>query len=544
MTNKSITGEEITEYYYRIHPNTNTNVSETHHRTLEDAFLCLAAMHGRVDIFACNHPLFTDTFFNPLTVAVYHKDIELIQILVEAGYQSDQDAYAFRGIFSKDIDTALNFVLQEDDVEVMMLILPALKCTSQCQLLQMVSFNQAEKCFLAILQKYKQTPEELHMDSVYETALTFSVKVLKEMKRRGHEDFTRHFQHAWKSGTVLHGAPYLFTNTDPCSLGSILKYLISQGVRAYKMDRVAQFPIDVLVGHLDLNPEEVSDVDEFKLEYHYLLDGAKILLEAMRKERPGLELPIPRISVALLQFYFYKILKRLISTNAQSDQEMANLHLDICVKMLEMILATGVNLGEDAMEIYKSPSNYTIPPDESFLEKNWNCANKRSILSLPFAVDFTKYQTKIQVYEKQIMKMRTLLLVFGAKPDQSCFHMLYCLLEYNRPSTTAELVLPILSLMSAEDIHQFRKHVADTNAQQNKNVDISLVSEHFCKSLSDSCRYVLYNHIKHRRMAAHVNSLPLPTTVKEYLCLGYNINEKYFKRFGVKSDKNLSEKMQ
>ena len=158
-------------------------------------------------------------------------------------------------------------------------------------------------------------------------------------------------------------------------------------------------------------------------------------------------------------------------------------------------------------------------------------------------VNLVRNHTKIQVYEKPIIRMNLLLLVYGIKPDQSCFRILYHLLEYNRPSTTTELVLPILSLMSAKDIHLFREHVADTNAEQNKKVDVSLVSEHFCKSLRELCRCVLYNHIKHRRMAAHVNSLPLPNLLKDYLCLGNKIKDIYSQRFGVQSGDNLSERM-
>ena len=100
--------------------------------------------------------------------------------------------------------------------------------------------------------------------------------------------------------------------------------------------------------------------------------------------------------------------------------------------------------------------------------------------------------------------------------------MLECLLNLKDPLITSELIHPIISLMSAKDIHAVR-HMLERTTE--KDVDISLVSDKFCKSLKETCRYVLYENIKDGRMAVHVKSLPLPTLLKKYLCFDYEINE-------------------
>ena len=530
IANIHLPAKKIIQYYCKIHP--TTCFTDNHFRDIGNAFLCLAAMYDRVDIFESRQCLYPATTFNPLTVAVYHRNIDLIKLLVKAGYHSDQHARDFFRIFSMKIGCAMDYALMVDDVEVMSLLLPALKCTSQLRLLQMVRSTKAEKCFLDILTK--MDPRNAPAD-VYVTAVTFNVKVLGEMKRMGFEDFAKPVGSRWEGGTTLHAALYFCDDTD--SLSSILNFLISEGVRADRFNDRQMLAFDFIIG--DLNPGNVynvADVAEFKQKCHYLLDAAEILLGVMRRERGGEELLVPYASVCCIQQLFYSCLLRLVTTNAPFNQDVANLHLDICINMMEMTLATGVDLASDE-EFPFDLHILRMTPMPKCTHPFYN------IHSWLLKVNLIRNHTKIQVYEKPIIRMNTLLLVYGMKPDQSCFRLLYHLLEYNRPSTTTELVLPILSLMSAEDIHQFRKHVEDTNAQQNKNVDISLVSKHFCKSLSDSCRYLLYNHIKHRRMAAHVNSLPLPNQLKDYLCLGYKIKDIYSQRFGVQNGDNLSERM-
>ena len=532
IASKHLPAKEIIQYWHKIHP--TVCFSRIHSRKVEEAFLCLAAMHDRVDIFECRQPLssLSTYFFNPLTVAVYHRNIELIKLLVKAGYPSDQHARDLFGIFSIDINSAMDCALMADDVEVMSLLLPAVKSNSQQELLNMVKLNKAEKCFLDILMKMDPRNAPAH---VYVTAFAFGVKVFEEMKRMGFEDFAKPVRSQWDGGTILHFAPYFCSDTG--SLSSILNFLISQGARADKFNCRQMLAFDVIIARL--NPENVynvADVAEFRQKFHYLLDATEILLGAMRRERDVEELLVPCASVCGLQNRFYTCLICLVKTNDQFNQDVANLHLDICINMMEMTLVAGVDLASDAEVPFDLHSLRRIPmPRGTHPYLNFH--------SWLIKVNLVRNHTKIQVYEKAITRMNLLLLVYGIKPDQSCFRILYHLLEYNRPFTTMELVLPILGLMSAEDIHLFRKHVADTNAEQNKNVDVSLVSEHFCKSLRELCRCVLYNHIKHRRMAAHVNSLPLPNQLKDYLCLGYKIKDIYSQRFGVQNGDNLSERM-
>ena len=89
--------------------------------------------------------------------------------------------------------------------------------------------------------------------------------------------------------------------------------------------------------------------------------------------------------------------------------------------------------------------------------------------------------------------------------------------------------------MSAEHIEQLRQLAATTNATDQKNIDTTLIADKSCKTLRDTCRSVLYGSVKDRRMAAHVNSLPLPKQIKEWLCFNYEISEKIQLEFGMKT---------
>ena len=92
---------------------------------------------------------------------------------------------------------------------------------------------------------------------------------------------------------------------------------------------------------------------------------------------------------------------------------------------------------------------------------------------------------------------------------------------------------PLLSLMSAQDVEKFKQAVRSEPSL------VSLISDKFCKSMYEANRYALYESIKDRRMVAHVNSLPLPKPVKKYLCLEYEMSEKF--RMLSAKEENINE---
>ena len=63
--------------------------------------------------------------------------IELIQMLVTAGYHADRSAFIFQSIFSNKMENAIHYAIMKDDVEVMRILRPALYETSIKKLFKM-----------------------------------------------------------------------------------------------------------------------------------------------------------------------------------------------------------------------------------------------------------------------------------------------------------------------------------------------------------------------------------------------------------------------
>ena len=95
-----------------------------------------------------------------------------------------------------------------------------------------------------------------------------------------------------------------------------------------------------------------------------------MLLRAMRKENPEQEMLIPRYSTATLQHCFYSMLKS-IKMNSHIKMDVDNLSLNTCVQMLEMVLATGVDISNDEQEVYKTSASHNIarPPTDASWKK-------------------------------------------------------------------------------------------------------------------------------------------------------------------------------
>ena len=541
MSNKESSGEDITKYFHKIHP--TKDEQDFHFKALEDSFLCLAAIYDRMDVFQCVQPLQAAnkegamSYNNPLIVAVYQRNIELIQMLVTAGYHADQSAFIFKSIFSNKMENAIHYAIMKDDVEVMRILRPALYETNIKKLFKMANTQRAGKCFLAILQDYDKESEELDLNDVYKTALTLDVNVLEEMARTGFHDFAR------IDVTTGQG-----TSTERSQMFATLSsFLISLGARTYKFDSDGHLPLDSMISRLHvLSPIDKNDVADHERHCQHFLDTTRTLLRAMRKEKPAQEMLIPRYSAATLQHFFYNTLKS-IKTNAQINEDIANLSLDTCVQMLEMVLATGVDISNDEQEVYKTSAFHNIarPPTDASWEKLCDPRHPSLFYNRSGWVTFEELlenHWNLQAYEDKIIRFNILQLVYGTKPDSTCFRFLSCLLECNRENITTGLIHPILSLMSAEEVKHFQKYVEQINADKNKNLDINIASS-FCKSIQETSRMVTYNNIKDRRMAVHAESLPLPNAMKKFLCLDYEFTEENSQGLGKYSMEKLSESL-
>ena len=387
--------------------------------------------------------------------------------------------------------------------------------------------HRAKKCFIHLLKKDRQS-RVLNLDDVYEAVIHFDVHVMEEMKRIGFNDFKRELEH----GTILHSVAREIRMNAHGSSSQIekLEYLISQeGVTAYSVNCYGEHPVDIIASYLgSLDPTSENSDDKNRQKSVTFVNTTQVLLSAMRKERAEQELLMPRSTAMALhrQYYFLLYMRIQGSTN----QQIVNLSLDLCIEILEMVLAAGVDLVNVQEEVMAATFQ------KGFAPKAGPLSHFQSYREMIMGVGMNSHQP-LQTCAEQIVKFNTLFLAYGMNPDSECLRFLLWLLELNIPLLTTGLILPFISLMSPKDIEQFRKLAANM-----KNVDMTLISDKFCKSLKDTCRSVLYGSVKDRRMAVHVSSLPLPKQIKQWLCFDCDINEKNHLEFGMKNVKQQKRK--
>ena len=227
--------------------------------------------------------------------------------------------------------------------------------------------------------------------------------------------------------------------------------------------------------------------------------GVHMLLSAMKEENPDRELLIPRHTIVCIWDAFYGMI--------------GSKHEAMCLELLITVLHKGVNL-------------YSV------ISPNWItqiCCHGKIIGRTCYDVNYLQFPHilnrnlwEIEASRDSVIQFSTWMLACGSRPNQSCFHALQSALEMqNQNKDVLEFVHLVISLMSSGLINQFRKHIQKVNKPSSRKVkiDVSPVSSGFLKTLKQSCRYVILNSIRHRRIAEHANSLPLPAEIKNYLRL-------------------------
>ena len=557
MANKEASAQEITDYFHKIHSTDDSKTDDC--KNLKDSFLCLAAVYDRVDVFENNQPLQTDcsTSFNPLIVAVHCRHMNMIQMLVSAGYRPDiiQDCFKFaEPIGPEPCSAALN-TLDEDDGEVMKILLQGFPQEKINKISKQAAFWYAEKCFLATLKEIQERkldieePEELCRLAVSR----LDVNVLQEMKSMGF-DFTCRILN---NGTTLHAAAEHALNAFEDSHLEVIKFLLAEGVKAYDFNRLGSLPIDDIIRKLVEFMKPDTDQATHEEFCQQVLDGVYMLIQAMRREKPGKVLLVPRYTVSLLQQSFYLALLDILRNHLKGtpiDPNVAKLSLDLCTQILEMVLAAGVDFTKDECSLinnvaqhfystYRDPEVYGYTTNDHLdlicdVLVRWLLEDERYV---------NPGRDHLKQYEEYIVRFNMLQLAYGLKPDGGCFEFLSFLLKLNLPNLTTGVIQPILSLMPAHDIKLFKQHMEDMeDKDQSQKLDLSLLSDTFCrpKLLKEANRYAMYETIKDRRMVVHVNLLPLPKPLKKYLCMDYEISEekaRKFKSLSAIEDGNVEE---
>ena len=539
MKNKDLTGQQITDYFHSIHSTTCE-----HSMGLKELFLCSAALNDRIDVFEHNQPLqqAPSPRCDPLMVAVRERNMPIIRLLIEAGYDPHESVHSGENFWNfgetRNRSSAMDYVLVHDDIDVLRKF--PVSSYYHSYTLDQIRLNRPVKCFLHILQIDRHS-RRLKQDDVYEAAIRFDVDVMEEMKKIGYDDFKRESWHVQRT-TILHSAAMaILWNAQSRSHIEKLKYLLLQEeVTAYRFNHDREHPADLIIGELlSLDPHDKNRVGEYLNKYHTCVDATYVLLRAMRREWPKQELIMPRNTAMELSNQFYGMLghklKELEKQDSANPQRAhLRLSLDLCIDMLEMVLAAGVDLVNRKEEVLTAMSwnNFFGP---KACNPSLFTYHRNNFLTMVGGLR----RAHIKLFEEQIVNFNMLLLRYGMKPDSGCIPFLLVLLVTNIPRLTDGMIRPFISLMSAKDIHQLRELAANINETYQKTViNMSLISD---KSLKESCRAVLYGCVKDRRMAVHVNSLPIKKQLKQWMCFDFEISEKNLE-LGMKTVKQQKRK--
>ena len=515
-----------------------------------------AAKHNRFDVVSCYNPTLQEKFgldkrcvdLYPLLPAAFCGNRELIEKLLGAGCQADTEIKLYDPASIIDVAfTPMDMAIINDDVDIMQLLRSASK-ESVMSLLENVALIGNVNCFNVLIKEEPRSSEE--MKTLYFLAARSNAIVLKELVKNGfsaiHEswgencdvdkfdDFDSPLHAAVSDLYRIHRI-----GTDPSILDR-MNFLLSKGVKCYVFNKRGMLPLNILL-------QEISLVEPYEPFHTDILQGINSLISAMEKERPEQELLLPRSAVVQIQYFFFVHLFYTVQ-NIRKPLHLA--YAALSVKILKMLLVKGVDLVNDDQEVdnYDFNPDGPPPPMSRLMNRSGPSGSELNHPSLCYivgresAIPFILHWPFAGQLENMMMEFCNLLLVYGTKPDSSCFKFLIYILQHSQPKVMIQFVLNAISLMSADDVQGFREYVESFNyihprqlkmtiRTQNGNlehcyfVDISLISSGFCKSLKEMCRCALYDSIRHRRMAAHVKSLPLPDALKEYLIFGCKLEE-------------------
>ena len=516
LKNKSMHCLEIMDIFHIFTQNMEPLPSPDDLDMIKQGLLCLAAFHGRMDIFRYHQPLkrlaenTTDWSNNPLLAAVAGGNVELIRQLVDAGYPVDTKCSYLK--FTRNT-SALDYAIAVDEAGMMNLLISGTKL-SVMQLMTMVARHNAVKCFTSLfehaLRSREMTSDSDAMGEVFHAATSSGAKVLKQLIQLGYQYIDRNCNeccnttpmHAAVSKFSLHSIKRELVFNNPQHFLDVSEILLAHGVKASVYNIHGQLPIETLIMQSN-NIPITETIAQF-------MSAARILLSAMSQEAtPGKELVVPRSSVITLHHVFHH---DLFTADIYGGKRLSSF-----VKVLQMMLDKGVNLSKD--EEYKpfptsDRCNCGYDPRFSNLYPLFHLRSYFNAATLQRCMTYCQ-----DIIEEPLIQFNTLLLLYGAVPDDSCFEYLATIMQVTTTPKMIALIRYFMTLMSEQNLFRFRQHLAS------RNVDVNPVSDKFDKSLKEKCLCALYANIRDRRMPAHVNSLPLPKRLKEYLVFDNQIKQ-------------------
>ena len=493
--------KQIMDGFFKAYPKPSSLDSTQMGQYLEShlhGILCLAVINNRVDLIRYNQEYLGDLNnhdYSLLVLAAYYGNRHLIRMLIAAGYHAEKKfnlSYDFDSFTFQTIN-ALDMALYADNVEVLDFLCSSFVCSYMrvlCSLQSAITYH-AESCFRFLLINVKLKAGSL--SRLYLQSVAEDVHILKMLIKYGYRDFNSSRE---DGQTAMHLAmSRIIRNPESCNY--VVEFLISLGVKTYSFNGQGELPIDVALK----NFHPISS--EYEPQFLMLSTIVSSLLPAMKTERPDQALTLHRPTIVNIQRNFAEQFTSVLD-DIRWAKPRRNHCLDGWVNLLQECLSKGVNLATVDQEINEAKQ-----------------ADYRFSLFPRINSDFdTKYPFTLQQshhFLKSMERFYTLLIVYGAKLDASCFKFLASLLKFRVFNNMTGFAKDCISLMSASDIQAFEKFVARQNMEDGNKIDISRVSNGFCKTLVELCRSTLYDNIRHRRMIAHVGSLGLPQLVQDYL---------------------------
>ena len=252
-----------------------------------------------------------------------------------------------------------------------------------------------------------------------------------------------------------------------------VRYLLEQGIKASEETTGNFNPLQCF---LNCSVRKYENINEDKKQS--VVTVCRMLLDAMKRET-GLSLPVPKVNV------LYGLTAISFQRRYNSQDQRA---IDLIMQLIQMLLRSGVN-------------PHSVLP------------SRRSLMY--------EVNNDLVGYRKHTFKATAefcrLLFIYGEKPDELHWFLFEVILENS--IFWKETIFNAVSLMAPDVLHDLKTHVTETikgTRNKCKNYEIFKCIR-WVKSLQDTCRCVLYNNIPHRRMAAHVDQLPLPPPLKDFL---------------------------
>ena len=435
---------------------------------LERLFLCHATVYNRNDVVKCLQPLKPGGNMNPLVIAVKLNNLELIKLFVDAGYDTNsKEGDGFKA--ACDI-SAIELAIKEENVEAMLIM--------RCQhydvfLLCYCITHNSISCFKNLLPKAFNYMEREELYILTNMCIAyFNLDILEylvtELKSDAGFWESKYSQLVHKAAKLTYHMCY--KEKAAKNLELIIHYLIiEEEIEVSTVDMTGANPLDyVLTGaYASILTDSIGQS---------ITKICKLLLDAMKRET-GLALPVPVYNV----WQCVDVLCKLVGKGILSKYDE-----EFYMGLLKMFLDTGVN---PLPRTFSGSLMHEVNNSLCVLTSNGSDASWRICENICI-----------------------LLFTYGEKPD--CIYPCLQTAMSTSFTTTKYLVLQAISMMDSFVLNQVKKHAAGLVLGERKDEFDCIRWE---KSLKEICRCALYNYIPNRRMAAHVDDLPLPNLVKQYL---------------------------